>query len=160
MRIVATTFALVFIIWLMLTYSLQPGEVFAGVLLSLIISLICRWLLSRETPRIALHPVRWLWLAVYMGVLIYAEMRAHLDVARMVFTGRIRPAIVEVPVGFRSLLGKTMFGNSITLTPGTLTLNTGNEKRFYIHALAYSARDPESGEIGGLFRRFGRRVIS
>jgi multicomponent Na+:H+ antiporter subunit E len=160
MRRLATTFVLVFAAWLALTFSLEPGEVFAGLAVSLLITLICRHLLSRDTPRIVLHPVRWLWLLVYMGVMLYAEVLAHLDVAGRVFTGRVRPAIVEVPVEFRSLLGKTLFGNSITLTPGTLTVNTGNEKRFYIHALAYRGAGRKDMDMGRIFKRFGRRVIS
>jgi multicomponent Na+:H+ antiporter subunit E len=156
MRRLATTFVLVFVTWLVLTFSLQPESMLAGAAVSLAITLVCRHLLSRDTPRVILHPVKWFWVVVYLAVLVYAEVIAHLDVARRVFTGRIRPAMVEVPVGFRSLLGKTLFGNSITLTPGTLTVNTGDEERFYIHTLAYR----KDVEIGRLFRRFGLRVIS
>lgn len=130
--------------------------------ISLAITLICRHLLSGDTPRIVLHPMRWFWLLVYLGVMLYAEVLAHTDVAMRVFTGRVRPAIVEVPVEFRSLLGKTLFGNSITLTPGTLTVSTGDEKRFYIHTLDYTPRGAgrKDREIGRLFNRFGLRVIS
>jgi multicomponent Na+:H+ antiporter subunit E len=156
MRRLATTFVLVFIAWLVLTLSLQPEGIFAGIVISLVITIICRHLLSRDTPRIVLHPVRWFWLLVYLAVLLYVEVLSHLDVARRVFTGSIRPAMVEVPVEFRSLLGKTLFGNSITLTPGTLTVNTGDEERFYIHTLGYR----KDRNIGRLFHRFGLRVIS
>lgn len=162
MKRLATTFVLVFIAWIVLTLSLQPEELAVGAVVSLTITLICRHLLSRDTPRIVLHPVRWLWLLVYLAVMLYVEVLAHWDVTKRVFTGRIRPAIVEVPVGFRSLLGKALFGNSVTLTPGTLTVNTGDEERFYIHTLTYTP--PGAGrkdkEIGSLLKKFGTRVIS
>ena len=156
MRRLAATFLLVFIAWLVLTFSLQPENIFVGIVISLVITIICRHLLSRDTPRIVLHPMRWFWLLVYLVVMLYVEVLAHWDVARRVFTGRVRPAMVEVPVEFRSLLGKTLFGNSITLTPGTLTVNTGDEERFYIHTLAYR----KDKEIGRLFHRFGLKVIT
>lgn len=156
MRRLATTFVLVFIAWLALTFSLRPENVLAGTAVSLAITLVCRHFLSRDTPRIILHPVKWFWMVVYAAVLAYAEVLAHMDVAGRIITGRVRPAIVEVPVGFGSLLGKTLLGNSITLTPGTLTVNTGDEEKFYVHALAYR----KDAEIGRLFRRFGLRVIS
>ena len=155
MRRLATTFLLVFVTWLILTFSLNPESLLAGLSISLAITLVCRHLLSRDTPRIILHPVKWFWLLVYLAVMLYAEVLAHLDVAVRVFTGRIRPAIVEVPVDFRTLLGKTLLGNSITVTPGTLTVSTGDEERFYIHTLAYR----KDMEIGRLFRRFGLKVI-
>jgi multicomponent Na+:H+ antiporter subunit E len=156
MRRLATTFLLVFAAWMVLTFSLHPENVLVGIVISLNITFICRHLLSRDTPRIILHPVKWFWLLVYLVMMLYVEVLAHLDVASRVFTGRVRPAIVEVPVEFGSLLGKTLFGNSITITPGTLTVNTGDEERFYIHTLAYR----KDRKIGRLFNRFGLRVIT
>jgi multicomponent Na+:H+ antiporter subunit E len=156
MRRFAATFLLVLIAWIALTFSLEPLDIVVGIALSLVISFISRHLLSRDTPRIVLHPVRWAWIIVYMAVMIYVEVRAHLDVITRVFTGRIRPAMVKVPVEFKSQLGKTLLGNSITLTPGTLTVDARDDRNFYVHTLAYR-RDMD---IGKIFRKFGIKVIS
>jgi multicomponent Na+:H+ antiporter subunit E len=155
MKRLATTFVLVFITWLVLTYSLHPEEVLIGIAISLVITLISRHLLAPDTPRIILHPVRWFWFLVYIGHLLVLEIRAHIDVGSRVFSGRIRPAIVEVPVEFNTLLGKTLLGNSITMTPGTLTVNSENEEKFYIHTIGYR----KELAIEKPFRKFGRRVI-
>ncbi len=155
MRRQATTFLLVFVTWLMLTYSLHPESIIAGIAVSLVITIICRHLLSSDTPKIILHPMRWAAFFAYIIAMLYAEVLAHWDVVKRVFTGRIRPAIVEIPVEFKTSLGKTLLGNSITLTPGTLTVNVEKGDRFYIHTIGY-AKDQD---IGGIFHRFGRRVI-
>jgi multicomponent Na+:H+ antiporter subunit E len=156
MRRLATTFLLVLIVWIVLTFRLEPVDIAVGITLSLVISFISRHLLSRDTPRIILHPVRWAWIVIYMAMMIYVEVKAHLDVMARVFTGSIRPAMVKVPVEFKSHLGKTLLGNSITLTPGTLTVDTKDDKRFFVHALAYR----KDMDIGKIFRKFGLRVIS
>lgn len=156
MRRFAATFLLVLIVWIVLTHSLEPFDIAVGVALSLAISFISRHLLSRDTPRIVLHPVRWAWIIVYIAVMIYVEAKAHLDVMARVFTGKIRPAMVKVPVEFKSQLGKTLLGNSITLTPGTLTVDARDDRKFFVHVLAYR-RDMD---IGKIFRKFGLRVIS
>ena len=155
MRRVATTFILVFIVWIVLTFSLHPEQIVAGIIISLTISVICRHLLSKDTPRIILHPMRWLYFLAYIAMMFYLEFLAHLDVARRVFTGRIRPAIVEVPVKFETNLGKTLMGNSITLTPGTLTVNADKEDRLYVHTIGFR----KDIQIGRLFQRLGKRVI-
>ena len=87
--------------------------------------------------------------------MFYLEILAHWDVAKRVFTGRIRPAIVEVPIGFHTSLGKTMFGNSITMTPGTLTVRAAHDRKFYVHTIGYA----KGRDIGEVLRRFGSRVI-
>lgn len=155
MKRVATTFVLIFIAWLVLTLSMNIEELVAGFIISLSITVICRHLLSRDTPRIILHPVRWMWFIVYLGFMLCAEVRAHCSVAMAVLTGRIRPAMVEVPVRFRTQLGKTLLGNSITLTPGTLTVDARHDKRFYVHALVYK----KGTDMGKSFHMFGLRVI-
>ncbi len=155
MRRLATTFLLVFTAWLILTYTLHPESVVAGIIISLTITFISRHLLARDTPRIILHPMRWLGLIIYTGFMIWAETKAHIDVASRVLTGRVRPAIVEVPVHFKTNLGKTLIGNSITITPGTLTLNADKSSKFYIHTIGYDKKT----DIAGPFHKYGRKVI-
>ena len=155
MRRVGTTFLLVFVTWLILTFTLDTASVIAGVVICLAITLISRHLLSRDTPKLIMHPMRWVAFLAYIVLMICLEIRAHIDVGIRVFTGRIRPAIVEVPIGLHTSLGKTLMGNSITMTPGTLTVKAKHETKFYVHTLSYR----KGTDIGEIFRRYGRRVI-
>jgi multicomponent Na+:H+ antiporter subunit E len=155
MRRIGTTFLLVFATWVILTYSLRPESVMVGIMVSLVITVISRHLLARDTPKLIFHPLRWAAFLVYIAVMLYLEVIAHLDVARRVFTGKIRPAIVEVPVGFHTSLGKTLLANSITMTPGTLTVNAKHGSKFYVHTIGYRKGE----DVGRMFRKFGIRVM-
>ncbi len=156
MKRLATTFLLVFLTWLILTFSLSAESLAVGMAVSLVITVICRHLLARETPRVIMHPKIWGAFLVYIGMMLYVEALAHWDVAKRIISGKIRPAIVGVPVGFRTPLGKTLLGNSITLTPGTLTINSEGKRVFYVHTIAYR----KDHGIGRVLSRFGSRVIS
>ncbi|MEE4297057.1 MAG: Na+/H+ antiporter subunit E [Wenzhouxiangella sp.] len=86
-------------------------------------------------------PVFWLW-ALREIVL------ANLHVARLVFKPQeISPRIVKVPVPLQSELGRVVYGNTCTLTPGTVTLTLDNEK-LVAHALdQHSAEALLSGRL-------------
>lgn len=67
-------------------------------------------------------------------VVIRACLRADLD---------IRPALVKVKTVCRTDLAKTLFANSITLTPGTVTVLVEND-RLLVHALYEDKASPEA----------------
>ncbi len=80
----------------------------------------------------------WVWLFVEIVKanwrVIGACLRADLD---------INPALVKVKTRCRSDLAKTTFANSITLTPGTVTLSIDGDKML-VHALYEQDAEPES----------------
>lgn len=80
----------------------------------------------------------WAWLLVEIfkanWPVIKACLRANLD---------INPALVKVKTRCESDLAKTIFANSITLTPGTVTVEIEGDK-FLVHALFEESASPES----------------
>lgn len=84
----------------------------------------------------------WLWLAREI-------VRSSLDVTRAVLNPRlpIKPTVVEFDAHCEHPVDQTILGNSITLTPGTLTLSI-EETHFTVHALTEEgARDIAEGEM-------------
>ena len=77
----------------------------------------------------------WAWLA---GEII----RSSLEVSRAVLSPRlpISPTLVEIESGSSPPVDRAILGNSITLTPGTLTLNIEGQ-RVYAHALTRQGAD-------------------
>lgn len=146
------TFLLAFGAWIFFTASLNIQELIAGVVVSLVIAYIAKDFIFHGKPSKALNPVRWARFVAYFFIWLYLEIVANLDVAYRVLTGRIRPAVVEVPTRFRTDIGKSLIGNSITLTPGTLTIKAG--ENMFVHWIAYSKKK----RIGSLFERFGLGV--
>ena len=84
-----------------------------------------------------LDPVRWCAGLLYMvGPFFYALLKANLEVLYRIVTGRIQPAIVRIEPGIDSEMGLCLLANSITLSPGTLTLVVDEaDKALYIHCL-------------------------
>lgn len=74
-------------------------------------------------------------------------IRSNIDVIRRIWTGGVDPVVVKVQAEQKSTLGRVLFGNSITLTPGTLTLDA-EEDTLTVHALSREgARDLEEGRM-------------
>ena len=100
----------------------------------------------------------WLWLAVEI-------FKANLDVARRVLDPKlpIHPVLVRVKASQASELGQVIYANSITLTPGTVSMQVeGGE--ILVHAITREmAEDLEGGEmdrrVTAVERGGGRRAI-
>lgn len=87
-------------------------------------------------------PVYWIWLS-------WEIVKSNIDVARAALgpADRLHPRIVTVPVNLRSAVGKVTYANSVTLTPGTVSLLLESDA-LEAHALTpASAAALESGEM-------------
>jgi multicomponent Na+:H+ antiporter subunit E len=95
------------------------------------------------------NPARWLLLPVYVvGPFLVEMTKANLDVAYRVITGRIRPGIIKVRSGMKTDLGMFLLANSITLTPGTITVDLDEETRdLYVHNINIRPGDEKKPEI-------------
>jgi multicomponent Na+:H+ antiporter subunit E len=74
----------------------------------------------------------------YVFAFVVALVRANLDVARLVLSPRmrLRPGFLAVPMEAESDLEITFLANSITLTPGTISVHVAHDHRMIvIHAL-------------------------
>jgi len=109
-------------------------ELFFGLILSLIAGFISHSTFFKNDMRM-LNPIRWILFLVYLiGPFFIALTKANFDVAYRVITGKINPGIVRISPDLNTDLGITILANSITLTPGTLTVDIDEEsKDLYIH---------------------------
>jgi len=109
-------------------------ELLFGIILSAISGFVARTIFMKKSLRM-LNPVRWIMFLVYViGPLFVGMAKANFDVAYRVITGKINPGIVKISPDLKTDLGITMLANSITLTPGTLTVDIDEDKNdLYIH---------------------------
>lgn len=109
-------------------------EILFGIILSLIVGFIARTIFVRDNFRM-LNPVRWfIFLAYLIGPFFVSMAKANFDVAYRVITGKINPGIVKISPDLKTDLGITLLANSITLTPGTLSVDIDEDKNdLYIH---------------------------
>ena len=85
----------------------------------------------------------------YLPWLVVEIVKSNLHVARVIWTPKmpIQPALLRAPASQRTDLGKAIYANSITLTPGTLSLDVRGEE-ILVHALTDEARRGlETGEM-------------
>ena len=85
---------------------------------------------------------------LYVPWLIYQVILANLHVAKLViFPGTVNPRVVRFRTKLKSDFSMVTFANSITLTPGTITMDIDNGE-FIVHALSKKvADDLESGDM-------------
>ena len=96
------------------------------------------------------HPIHLGWRAVaYWPWLLWEILKANLDVAKIIISPRmnIQPHIFVVNASQSSELGHVIYANSITLTPGTVTVDV-EDGVMSVHALTQDAADGvKTGEM-------------
>jgi multicomponent Na+:H+ antiporter subunit E len=104
-----------------------------------------------------LDPKRVIYALVYVPYLLWSIILSNLDVARRVLSPRldINPGIVRVRTGLKNPVGRLILANSITLTPGTLSVDIVGDY-LYIHWVDVKARDTEaaSRRIAASFEKY------
>jgi multicomponent Na+:H+ antiporter subunit E len=102
-----------------------------------------------------LNPVSYFWAFVYLFVFFYYTIKGGVDVAWRVLHPEmpIKPGIVKVRSVLKTETGRTVLANSITLTPGTLTIDVTDDGIFYVHWLNVRSVDEEAA-AEQILRRF------
>ncbi len=149
-------FFFLLLIWLLLTYPFALQELAAGAAVALVISLLPFGSVSLFSE-IRLSPKALLFGLIYIFIFLGALIKSNLDVAFRVLHRRlpISPGIVKVRTGLTSRMGRMVLANSITLTPGTITVETIGEY-FYIHWIDVSSENIEEStqEIVTKFEKY------
>ncbi len=129
------TFLFLMAFWLILTHNFQFISILVGITVSLFISLLSYRFFIQPDEGIHSRFIETIWyLLVYVFVLLYEMFLASLDVVYRVSTMDINPEIVMIDSNIKSDLGILLLANSITLTPGTITVDIEGEY-LYIHWL-------------------------
>ncbi len=127
--------------------ALSSGVLSLGVLSCLVVVAIARRMnvVDHEGVPIEL-PLRAL---AYLPWLLWEIAKSNVAVARLILSPSlpISPRMVKVQAGQRHDIGRVIYANSITLTPGTVTVGVEGDK-LTVHALTEEAAESlESGEM-------------
>jgi multicomponent Na+:H+ antiporter subunit E len=154
-------FLLILLLWLAFVWTIDIPDVVAGVIVALLVVWLFSDLLPAELGRI-FQPVRFFWLIIYLPVFAWHVVKSNLDVTYRVFHPEIpiRPGIVKVKTVLKTDIAKTLLANSITLTPGTLTVDFIDDN-LYIHWINIITDDPEveTKLIVSKFERFLKKIF-
>ncbi len=143
--------------WLLLSASLSWQVVFIGVVVSF--TLTALYASSRYaglgSVNFSVPVIKAIF--VYLFIFLRELIKSNFDVALRVVNPSlpIHPGIVEVKTNLKSPLGRLVLANSITLTPGTLTVETCDDS-FFIHWIDVSSPDIETTtkEIVSTFEKY------
>jgi len=156
-----TFFILGLVFWLLLTFRISLPNVIVGSAASLICTLIFARYFFENTGKL-INPRRWFWFLVYLAVFIWSCIKANFDVAYRVLHPRmpIKPGIVKVRTTLKSEFARMLLANSITMTPGTLTVDIIGDD-FYIHWIYIRSQDPETYTrmITGVFEKYIKNFV-
>jgi multicomponent Na+:H+ antiporter subunit E len=136
-----------FAIWLLLSGHYTPVLLTLGILSSILVVYITTRanLIDSENHPELLKPsilLYWLWLGREV-------ILSNIDVARRILDPRmpITPNVFKVRATQKTDLGRATYANSITLVPGTVTMNVDGNT-FTVHALTHkTAAELECGEM-------------
>ena len=151
-----------FALWLALSSKFDRLELICGGLVCLIISLFATHIYSKlGFPSLSTKMV--LFFLVYIIVLFWEVIKANLDVAYRVIHPKmpIRPGIVVIKTRLKSDIAKMILANSITLTPGTFTLDVIGDE-LLIHWINVKTEDTDEATkiIGERFEKYLRVIFT
>jgi multicomponent Na+:H+ antiporter subunit E len=160
MRYIAV-FILSMVFWLMLTFEFTVPNLIVGIVASLITSMVFTRFFVKNIYKL-IQPSRYFWFLVYLMVFIWECIKANIDVAYRVLHPAmpIRPGIVKVKTTLKSDMAKMLLANSITMTPGTISVDIIDDY-LYIHWIYIQSEDPEvyTKIITGAFEKYIKRII-
>jgi len=138
---------LLMLVWVLWSGYFKPLLLGLGVFSSALVVYLAHRMQLRDSD--ATEP-RFLWrLTHYWGWLAWQVLRSSLEVTRVVLSPKlpISPTVTEFDTRCSRPLDQAILGNSITLTPGTLTIQL-TDGHFVVHALTGAgARDVADGEM-------------
>ena len=138
MKFLITT-VVAYVVYLLLTIGSgtvalwSSAELIIGAVLAVVVGALLRNRFLGKDLRMV-NPRRWFTFLVYLFPFFFAMAKANIDVAYRVITGRINPAIVKIDPKLKNDMSVTILANSITLTPGTLTVDVDEKpNELYVH---------------------------
>jgi multicomponent Na+:H+ antiporter subunit E len=143
---ISLAFALA-VLWLLLSGHLEPLLLALGAVSVALVVYLGRRMTVIDHESHPVHLTRgllayWPWLALQI-------VRSGFDVLRRILSPaqRISPTVLRIPIRQRTDLGRVIHANSITLTPGTVSMEVYDDS-IAVHALARDiAEDLLRGEI-------------
>ena len=140
----ALTVLVLFALWLLMSGIYKPLIVGLGVASVLLVVFVVRRMDEVDEDRLELRlkPMKFIG---YFGWLLVEIAKSNLAVTRLILAPDmpLRQHLFRAPYTQKSDLGQVIFANSITLTPGTISVEV-EDGEFLVHALDYSDDDMDA----------------
>jgi multicomponent Na+:H+ antiporter subunit E len=155
------TFFIMFVLWILLSGKFDAFHLTLGIISCSIVAYFSADLLF-ETPNIKVTRLMGSWIRFvrYIPWLLYQIFLANLHLLYLSFHPKmmdlIDPKIIKFRSKLRGDLSRVTFANSITLTPGTITVYVSLDGNFSVHAIDKKSREGLPGDMEArIARAFG-----
>jgi multicomponent Na+:H+ antiporter subunit E len=140
-------FILAFLVWSLLNWVPDWQHLIVGIFVAAFVAFMTGDFFIQR-PHVLKHPLRyWYFIAFYVPIFLWECFKANIDVAYRVLHPKlpINPGIVKVKTSLRSDTALTFLANSITLTPGTLSVDIDSDNGIlYVHWIDVKTKDTEA----------------
>ena len=150
------------LLWMLLAGNLDQQELITGAAVSLLVTVLfgSRFTIYTGMRFSLMMPV---YILQYLVSFFAALVVSNIQMTRRILSPSlpIRPQIVEVETRLRSPLGKMLLANTITLTPGTLTVDVKGDKLLvhWMYCPDGTDIDRATASIAGKFERHLSRFL-
>lgn len=164
-------FIIAFVLWLLLTWpfvqtpsglTLDWQVIWAGLAAAFVVAILFYEILPVDY-KFFVSPVRIFWLLVYIPVFLYYVIAANFDMMYRVLHPQlpIKPGIVKIKTKLKTASARVALANSITLTPGTMTVDLTDDGTLFIHWINIKSTDSEKAaeHIAKPFEYFLKRIF-
>lgn len=141
---------LLFASWLLMSGIMEPFILILGVISCAVVVAVAMRMDVVDHEAVPVHLTSAL--LVYWPWLLWEIVKANIDVTKRVLfpSVGISPTMVRIKASQKTDLGRVIFANSITLTPGTITIDIDEDGYFLVHAIA---KEGTEGLEGGVMDR-------
>jgi len=142
-------FAVLFAAWLLMSGHYTPLLIGLGIVSCALATVMTDRIGGSDEEGLPLHIMARL--PAYLVWLLKEIIMSNIATGRLILFGRAQPVLFTTPASQSTAAGLVTYANSITLTPGTVTIEVedkGKATRFLVHAVDRPfAEDVESGEM-------------
>jgi multicomponent Na+:H+ antiporter subunit E len=126
-----------YVLWLLLSQSYNAFHMTLGLLVSFTVAL-----LSTERGKLHVEKARWSRMLAYVPWLLWRILQSGLHLSYLILHPRlpIDPKLISYQTRLKDEVGVVLLGNSITLTPGTITVEV-NSHKLLVHAMDDASAD-------------------
>jgi multicomponent Na+:H+ antiporter subunit E len=154
-------FIFLFAIWLAITLNVALSNLIVGAVAVLVVTIFYTKY-SLKSDKKQGNPLRFIWAFIYLFVFLWECLKANLDVMYRVIHPSlpVKPGIVKVKSVLKTDIAKVFLANSITMTPGTITVDIIDDN-FFVHWIYVHSKDPEiyTQKILGRFEKYIKRIF-
>lgn len=139
---IVLTFILMYILWFIMSGKTDALLLILGAVASFTVAMFSSRLLF-PNPRIGRYSITLLKFLLYPPWPLYQIFISNIHLMYLIFHPRmlekINPHIVSFQTGLKKDMSIVSMANTITLTPGTITINATPDGYFKVHALDYAS---------------------